>query len=397
VLALVPAAAVLSRPMSMLRERLALVDELGARLDPRRGLEAMCASLAESLRGGTQSQVVGLVLPSRTGAPAVLSSAEDGSFRTSGEAHESLESLMQGLPDCPVTHVRRHWFDLRDRTRLHAGAKASAEINRHLDKLAELLDVRTLLVVPLLRYGRQHGHLLLGHPDTRARVHDITALAHAAPELLRLLEQAALVDQLQEESAGHERARIGRDLHDSAIQPYLGLKYAVESVALRIPLDNPARAEVDALAELVNGEVAALRELISGLRTGQVKGENALVPAVRRQVRRFSLLFGIDVQLDSPTSVATSRALAGALFHMVNEAMNNVRKHTAARHVWIRLSAEPTSITLVVRDDGATVRGQPAQDFMPTSLSERSAELGGTLSIARHDGMNTELTIRIPI
>ena len=58
------------------------------------------------------------------------------------------------------------------------------------------------------------------------------------------------------------------DLHDSAIQPYLGLKYAVECVAMRIPAENPARAEVDALAELVNAEVASLRELISGLRTG---------------------------------------------------------------------------------------------------------------------------------
>ena len=55
----------------------------------------------------------------------------------------------------------------------------------------------------------------------------------AAPELLRIVEQAALVDQLQDENASHERARIGRDLHDSAIQPYLGLKYAVEALARR--------------------------------------------------------------------------------------------------------------------------------------------------------------------
>ena len=128
--------------------------------------------------------------------------------------------------------------------------------------------MRSLHVVPMTRYSRQHGHFIVGYKASNGARWDASALATTAPELLRIIEQATLVDQLQEESASHERARIGRDLHDSAIQPYLGLKYAVECVALRIPKENPARAEIDALADLVNGEVSALRELISGLRTG---------------------------------------------------------------------------------------------------------------------------------
>ena len=93
--------------------------------------------------------------------------------------------------------------------------------------MALTLDVHTLHVAPLTRYARHHGHFLVGYRSDHAVVYDVVAVADAAPELLRILEQATLVDHLQDECVSHERARIGRDLHDSAIQPYLGLKYAV--------------------------------------------------------------------------------------------------------------------------------------------------------------------------
>lgn len=397
-LTLVPASALLSRPMSVLRQRLDLMAHVEATLDPRRGLEAVAAQLVNTLRTGTGARLVGLVLPAATGAPATLGTAEEGCFRAGAEAHRKMEELLADTPEGPVIHVR-HWrWRLAGGTRVLGGGAANAAQSQHLESLAALLDVRTLVVVPLARYGRRHGHLLLGLADGRSHQQDATALANAAPELLRVVEQAALVDQLQQESESHERARIGRDLHDSAIQPYLGLKFAVECVALRIPADNPARAEVDALAALVNGEVAALRELISGLRSGASPGDSPLVPAVRRQVRRFALLFGIEVELDCPDTLATTRALADALFHLVNESLNNVRKHSAARHVWIRLAMEESAtVRLTVRDDAGSVLGHPVAPFRPASLSERVAALGGSLHISQPDGLNTEIVMLIPL
>jgi signal transduction histidine kinase len=399
VLFVVPGAALLARPMSLIRSRMALVDELENQIDPRRGLEPICAALVERLRNGTDAELVALVLPSSLGAPAMIASRDEGSFRAAAAVHERIEGLLRELPSCAATYASRSWWDPRAPARLageHAVA-ARQQAQQQLAVLAALLDVRCLHVVPLVRYARRHGHLVVGCRSGRGAAARVAALSQTAAELLRIVEQAALVDQLQEESAGHERARIGRDLHDSAIQPYLGLKYAVECVALRIPHDNPARAEVDALAELVNGEVAALRELISGLRTGNTRGDNALVPAVRRQVRRFALLFGIEIELDCPDSLPTTRALASALFHMVNETLNNVRKHTEARHVRIVLASDGTSIRLCVRDDGAAISGRPAGDFVPGSLSERVRELGGSLQLTRPDGLNTELVIQVPI
>jgi len=397
VLALVPAAAFIARPMSVLRHRLALIGELESQLDPRRGLEAICAALVDRLRLGTEADVVALVLPSSRTAPAMVASREDGSFRTKDEVHRSLEALLALTPPHPVSFVSRRWWDPRRRIRTYGKQAVSRGLTAPLSELARTLGVRSLHVVPLTRYARQHGHFVVGYSGSRSPMQNVHALSTAAPELLRIVEQATLVDQLQDESASHERARIGRDLHDSAIQPYLGLKYAVECVALRIAPDNPARAEVDALAALVNGEVAALRELISGLRTGSEQGDNALVPAVRRQAKRFALLFGIDVEVESPDNLPTTRALAGAMFHMVNEALNNIRKHTAARRVHVALSVDDVAVRLAIRDDAGHIRGRKVDDFKPVSLSERVAELGGSLAIGHPDGLNTELVIHIPL
>ena len=395
-LALLPAAALLARPMSALRRSMALVDDFEASLDPRRGLEAVCADLVEQVRSRTQADVVAFVLPSQLGAPAMLASHGEGCFRVKADVHSGIETLLMHVPAYPVSHADRHRWDPRHVTRAWTADLLPQKLTGDLKELARTLGVRGLHIVPLTRYARPHGHVVVGYRTHRLSQSDLTALADAAPEMLRVVEQAALVDLLQEESAGHERARIGRDLHDSAIQPYLALKYAVESVALRIPPDNPARAEVDMLTELVNGEVAALRELISALRTGSAHGESMLVPAVRRQVKRFSTLFGIDIELDCPATLPTTRAVANSLLHMVNEVLNNIRRHTMARHVWVKLSTESQNIRLVVRDNGGTVRGLPAEEFNPTSLAERAAELGGFLTISRPDDLNTELVIQIP-
>ncbi len=321
---------------------------------------------------------------------------EDGAFRASPQTQARLEPALDLLPHCPTSHVTSSWFGLRGGTRVHGDCVMGPQHGASLEKLAQLLEMRMVVVVPLMRYERRHGYLLVGLRQPRVRVQEVAALADAAPELFRLIEQAALVDRLQEESAAHERVRIGRDLHDSAIQPYLGLKYAVEGVACRVAPDNPLRADIDALLELVNGELSALREIISGLRSGDGPGDNALVPAVRRQVRRFGLLFGIEVELDCPDELATSRALAGALFHMLNEAMNNVRKHSPARKVWVALSQQDGRIELRVRDDAGSREGKAQPDFQPRSLIERAAALGGDVELRRIDGRDTELVISVP-
>lgn len=386
---------VLVQPMGALRQRRALLLQLVDGIDPRRGLDATTGQIARLLRQLSGVPIVALTLPTTTGGPAWFSSDAEGDFAASAPTHRQLERLLADLPEQVLSNGPRQWH-----ARLlgldQAVRPSDGRVQGLLTDLGRLMQVEHLTVIPLLRDGRCRGHALLGWNRPAAESERTRGLIDAAPELVRLIDTAELVDLLQDEAAGHERSRIGRDLHDSAIQPYLGLKFAVEGMAQRADADNPLRQDLEALAQMVNSEIASLRELISLLRTGGTQGDNALVPAVRRLVRRFSQLFGVEVQLDCPATLHTSRALAGMLFQLINEALNNVRKHTSARRVWIRIERRDEALHLHIRDNAGSMQGQRLPDFVPATLAERVADLGGVLDIGHADELDTELHITVP-
>lgn len=395
VVVLAVAGIVLTRPMAVLQRRRALVRPLTAEIDPHRGLGATMAQIARALRQMSGAQVLALTLPTAGGGRTGFSTEAEGDFPASPATHRQIERLLADLPE-QVLSDRPCTLCARLIRRAAGRADPDARVRRLLADLGRLLQVRHVTVVPLQRDGRCRGHTLLGWGTSVTCGGDPSGeLIDAAPELLRLIDTASLIDQLQDEAAGHERARIGRDLHDSAIQPYLGLKFAVESVAQRASADNPLHADLAQLVELVNGEIGHLREVISVLRTGDASGDNALVSALRRLVRRHAQLFGVEVLLDCPATLTTSRALASAVFHMVSEAMNNARKHTVARRIWISLERHDHTIHVRIRDDAGTRLGRRMPGFRPSALSERVAELGGTLDIG-HAGLDTELHFKIP-
>jgi signal transduction histidine kinase len=219
----------------------------------------------------------------------------------------------------------------------------------------------------------------------------------AAPELLRIVEQAALVDQLQETSAGQERARIGRDLHDSAIQPYLGLKYGLEALERRAGTDNAIHPHVVQLVQLATDELQTLRDVVGGLRRGDdpTSQEDASLAALKRVAQRFSSLYGLRVEVSAPDAPRLRGSAAKAVLHMVSETLTNVRRHTSATTVKLMLQVTPTDVVLRVRNDHG-FREELTPAFLPSSLTERAAEFGGGVEVD-HQRDFTEVRITLPV
>jgi signal transduction histidine kinase len=258
--------------------------------------------------------------------------------------------------------------------------------------LLAALDARTLLSVPL-RY----------HASAPARLHverrgardfdrgDAEFLRLVVAQVVPLFENLRLVDRLADEAARDERRRIALDLHDSVIQPYLGLRLGLSGArtALAAGRADEAAALVARLLDLADTEVETLRGYVRELKV-DCAGADA---AVRRFCRRFSEATGIQVDV-GPLPEPIDERLGPEVIQLVAEALSNVRRHTHASRAAVRISAEDGRLRVTVENDGAPADPAP---FVPRSLAERAASLGGRLVVDHPAAGTTAVNVEIPL
>jgi signal transduction histidine kinase len=381
-------------PSRRLRQRLLFVERFTACCGPRHGLEGHVDVLLRQLTShfDCDAAVLGLLGPE----PRVFRHEAGGrTCRLDENECSQWRDRRAALPDAAGCISSASDADRLIAVPLdgHSGAAFpyDPEAGRALRALAP-----ATLALPLMSYGKPLGQLCLMRRLPPFTVSDMLWLDDTMREVLPLLERSDLLEQLQRETAASERERIGRDLHDSAVQPYLGLKYGLEAISRQMTPNNPARAQVDQLLELTTQELKTLRDIVGGLRNGG--GNDDTMPfeaALHRQAERFEALYGLRMQVVVPRSLHLRGAIARGVLHMINEGLTNVRRHTPAASVAVTLDVDDDDLTLAIRNDhGANPTG-PVKEFRPRSLAERAREFGGVLYVARERD-HTEVLIALP-
>ncbi|MHB1006777.1 MAG: PAS domain S-box protein [Chloroflexota bacterium] len=198
-----------------------------------------------------------------------------------------------------------------------------------------------------------------------------------------------------------ERKRIARELHDDTAQSMLLILQRLDALSYHAGkgLPDPAAREVENLHAVLLQTLGNLRRLTRDLRP-QILDDLGLVAAVEWLADDTERQSGIQVtvqvegaQRDLPPEVQL------LLFRIVQEALSNVRRHSAADHAQVTLTFLTGRVRVVVADDG--------QGFvMPESLSdltgagklgllgmaERAKLLSGSLQIASQPGRGTTVT-----
>jgi len=370
--------------------------------NPRRSTDAVIADLLVRIArefGATAAQLVTRPLDDR--CRLFRWTATDGpSEETSATAaRTAADQAFLPASDMALGWLGAHHWWARDRLiGLDASHTPLTPTKADRDTLIALTGLPgnpPLLSVAHASPGVGRMRLILAGPALQVDPHTLDILLQVVEQIAPSVENAYLRERLVKEAAETERARIGRDLHDSAIQPYIGLKFALEAVQRRAGPDNPVTPELSHLVETATGELAAMREIISGLRGVPGKGGALLLDAVRRQAERFGQLFGMKVDVDVDTGLAVSRYLASEMFHIVAEGLSNIRRHTQSRHAWIALKSEDDQLVLRIRNEN-DARLDAAADFTPRSLTERAVTLGGSLDIER-DAIGTTVVVRVPL
>ena len=154
-----------------------------------------------------------------------------------------------------------------------------------------------------------------------------------------ILDNIRLVDQLASGAAEEERRRIARDLHDSVIQPYIGLQIGLTAIRQKLAAGGTeVTGDIERLIEMTSVGVTDLRRYMHELRDGSERAGDLLL-AVRRFASKFSEATGIAVHVEATPNTRVDGRRAAEVFQMVAEGLSNVRRHTNAMRATIAASS----------------------------------------------------------
>jgi signal transduction histidine kinase len=375
------------------RARLALLREVTRLSNPRLGVEPAIGRILEAIRAFFDAQTCRMVVREDAGGACWMRAAarEGGAAAATALPPDVADVLLPGPAEATLLARARRSGTIE--VALDGGA-APEDGGAAGERLLVTLEGRALLSVPF-RYhataaGRVHVVRARGKPFDRG---DAEFLRHVLDQVTTLLDNLRLVDRLASEASADERRRIARDLHDSVIQPYVGLRLGLSAAATSLDAGRleEARAHVARLARLADGEIGTLRRYVTELRAGA--DPEAPLETLRSFCRRFSDATGIRVDLSTAGDAVDERA-APEVFHVVAEALANVRRHTEAGRARVRVESSGGRVRVTVTNDGAAPE---APRFRPRSLEERAAALGGRLEVAQPAPGTTEVRVEFPL
>ncbi len=400
------------------RSRLILLRDAGTLSNPRFGADRTIDALLERLREFYDADTCLLTIRSDHSAEATSPHRADR-YQTRKKAPAAPLSL-DALPHLPHTTLAvyrrpRRW--LPGPARVWLGERINGRVfDRRLpDHLAEITEWlhqvggRSWLSVPahVDEYGIGRLHMV----GKRAfRPSDAKFVLQVLENGMRLVEHIRLIDQLASSAALQERQRVARDLHDSVVQPYVGLQLGLVAVQriLRSGDLVTAEARVRQLIDLTGMTIDELRSGIHGLKSEPGHSTDDLLGALHHHATRFAEDTGIPVEIDGIDTLQCGDRLAAELYQMTVEALSNVRRHTTATHAAVRFKTDDQYVRLQVENSGPSVENSGpsvensgpskgrATPFMPQSLSERAAALGGYVTVDRHRDGRSLVEITIP-
>ena len=395
-----------------LKNRLKLLKEVTIFSNPRFGIDRTIKAILESVRAFYDAEACLLVVPGKAGDaesyqmyrvargihPSRTAPPEMGSEAAAQFLSPSLDFAVIYFKKKNSSQTRL--FDVK--TRLFGDTNSLTG-----DKLAGILEAQRYMSVPVYYRHQAVGRLFIINGPTRVDGPDMDFMLQLMDHVTPVMENIRLIDNLASDAAEQERRRIAHDIHDSVIQPYLGLQFGLSALDQKLEAGNTSiRDNVQELLELTNHELAALRRFVGGLRASEERMD-VLLPAIERYAERFSLVTGIKVDVAAHGKIKVNDRLAAELFQIVAEGLSNVRRHAFCRDARVEISCKETSLLLQIKNSRPRIGVIPEAErgdghdgiksFRPHSIAERAASLGGDTQVFVDEKDYTVVSVGIPL
>jgi len=394
-----------------LRNRLQLLKDATIFSNPRFGIDRTINAILESLRAFYDADACLLVILGNTGDGksyqlyrVVRGVHATGASPPEIDADLAQLFLLPSQNDAVIYRQDGHKKTVLFNVKTHEISTGDPATSA---KVAGALETKAYLSVPIFNRLQPVGRLyVIGGTqrfDNSAMDFVLQLMDHVTP----LIENIRLVDNLASDAAERERRRIARDIHDSVIQPYLGLQLGIAALAQKLEAGNTTvLKDVKELLDLTNQELAEMRRYVWGLRTVEER-QDVLLPAIQRYAARFSSVTGINVEVEAHGKVSVNDRLAAELFQIVTEGLSNVRRHALCDDARVDITCNEGTLLLQIKNRrppgsgtlnlGNDYNNEGQISFTPYSIAERAALLGGETSVSVDENNYTVVSVGIPL
>ncbi|HEU5427462.1 MAG TPA: GAF domain-containing sensor histidine kinase [Actinocrinis sp.] len=367
------------------QEWLEITGELGrSLLSDEHTAGQVLEAFVRRVRAFTRADLALVAVPGADGAGLLVVAGD-------GEGAERLVGTVVGVESTLLGHVYKSG---------HSALVADVREDPRADReTMAAFDLGPALITPLGSGGAARGAVSLSR-HAGAQPFD-PALAELTSELA---VQAAVVLELAQRRKDSEllslyadRDRIGRDLHDLAIQRLFAISMALQTAYKVTEKPAAARRIAQSVTDL-DETIKVIRSTIFSLHAHDL---NQDAPSVRAEVitvcerAAAALGFPPSVRFTGPVDTLVPEQVAEHLLAVLREALSNAARHAHATTVEVDLSADTAGVSLTVADDGAGIPESGRRSGL-SNLRERAEQLGGTFTATSRQAGGTALTWRVP-
>ncbi|WP_051688132.1 sensor histidine kinase [Desulfofalx alkaliphila] len=202
-----------------------------------------------------------------------------------------------------------------------------------------------------------------------------------------------------------ERLSIARELHDSTIQSLIAILHQTERFLEKNKhFDMSSTRFLLQLMEQIKAVIQDVRQLSSNLRPS-ILDHLGLIPSLEYIIDKFTKNYNIEINL-----MVTGRQLRFqnevevSIFRIVQEALQNVVKHSKATKVEVKFKFDNKITKLFIEDNGVGIENISSIDELPrlgklglAGMCERVELFGGELVIDSTLGKGTKISVAIPV
>jgi len=220
---------------------------------------------------------------------------------------------------------------------------------------------------------------------------DFGALRRANTELRRLRDVDAANAGLA------ERTRLAREIHDGLAQDLWYAKLKQGRLTQSESLDAEARTTAGEVLDAIDSALAEARQAVMAMRVDPAAA-SSLEEVLRSYVEDFADRFGVRAEFEADGALQRLPPRTEAeVLRIVQEALNNVRRHADATLVRVRTERRGTISRISVSDNGHGFdpAAVPAERYGLRGMRERAELIGATLDIRSRDRDGTRITVEV--